>query len=77
MPQFLTWGLKAFTLVFAAAGLRYGGRPFFANAPSARERQWKHWRGHRLAACRDFVRLHESLAALALYSRPESTGKCG
>jgi hypothetical protein len=74
LPKPLGMGLKALTTVFGAAGILYGGRFFFRNDASARARQWREWRNHRLAPCRDFVRFYESLAVLALYSRPGAAG---
>jgi hypothetical protein len=68
MPRLLAFGLEAFTVWFCLAGIGYGGRPFFANPPRARARQWQRWRTHRLGVCRDLVRFYESLATLALYS---------
>jgi len=68
MPGWLACGLQTFTLLFSLVGIRYGGRPFFANSAPARARQWHRWRNHRLGACRDLVRFYESLATLALYS---------
>ena len=68
MPRQLAFGLEVFTVVFGLAGIRYGGRPFCANAAVERARQWQLWRTHRVGVCRDLVRFYESLATLALYS---------
>ena len=68
MPRLLAFGLEAFTLLFAFAGIVYGGKPFFSNPAPARARQWRQWRSHRVGACRDLIRFYESLATLAWYS---------
>jgi hypothetical protein len=70
MPRAYSAAIRAFTLIFAFAGVIYGGRWFPANRREDRIAQWQQWRSHRLSPCRDFVRFYESLIVLNLYSRP-------
>lgn len=74
MPKVLALGVRTFTIAFAVAGIRYGGRPFYANPLDARARQWRRWRAHRFGPCRDLVRFYESLVSLALYSGTSARG---
>jgi hypothetical protein len=70
MPAIYSVGVKGLTCFFACAGVAYGGRSFRNNSLPQRIKQWKRWQSHRIALCRDLVKLYESLILLTLYSRP-------
>jgi len=76
MPRAMSLALRCATLLFLFSGVWYGGRLFSRNSPEARAAQWANWRNHPfLGSFRDFVRFYESLAMMALYSRPEAARK--
>lgn len=68
LPDYLRPPLAVLTVFFDAAGLARGGL-FHRQPPEKRLRQIRTWRESRFGFCRDFIRLHEGLAALALHSR--------
>jgi hypothetical protein len=70
MPRPFAFGIQVLTVCFALGGVLYAGRFFPQNSGAARQRQWARWRTHRLSVLRDFVRFYESVATLALFSRP-------
>jgi choline dehydrogenase-like flavoprotein len=70
MPDYLRGPLLAATLGFDFIGLLRAGRLFHQQPLAMRARQIQAWKGSRIGFKRDLVRYYESLAALALYSRP-------
>jgi choline dehydrogenase-like flavoprotein len=70
MPDYLGFPMAAATLGFDLFGVLSGARPFHSQAPDLRARQIASWRDSKLSFQRDLIRYYESLALLALYSRP-------
>ena len=62
MPDYLRGPMLAATLGFDALG-------FHRQSPERRAKKIAVWKNSRLSFQRDFIRYHESLATLALYSR--------
>jgi choline dehydrogenase-like flavoprotein len=72
MPDYLRVPMLAATLGFDAAGLLHSGKRFHRQPPEMRQRQITAWKNSSAGFKRDLIRYHESLAALALYSRETS-----
>lgn len=70
MPDYLRLPMQAATIAFDIFGVVHGGRLFHGRDANARRRQIDSWKNSSIAFQRDLVRYHESLATLALYSRP-------
>jgi choline dehydrogenase-like flavoprotein len=70
LPDYLRLPMRAATLGFDLAGLVVTGQRFHAQPPANRRRQVEAWKSSRLGFRRDLMRYYESLAMLALYSRP-------
>ena len=71
MPAPQGWGVRALALVFDLAALPAHAARFHRLRHEARRRRLAAWRRSPLFFCRQFVRLHESLAAYRLYARLE------
>lgn len=76
MPDFLHLPMRAATLLFDLWPIVKCGKPYHLLDPGRRRLQRLAWRSSRISAFRDLMRFYESLATLALYSRPLS-GKGG
>lgn len=72
MPDYLRFPMCAATIAFDIFGLAHGGRFFHRRQPNARRRQIEAWKDSPFGFQRDLIRYHESLATLALYSRPDA-----
>jgi hypothetical protein len=70
MPDYLCEPIRAATELFGVCGVLRNGRPYHRNAVPRRRLQRLAWRSSRLSPFRDLMRFYESLATLALYSRP-------
>jgi hypothetical protein len=73
MPAFLRLGVRAATLLFGLSAMGRSGAPFHRLGPARRALHIASWRISRLGPCRDLIRFYESLAVVALYSRPDWT----
>jgi hypothetical protein len=73
MPAFLRFGVRAATLLFGLGAMGRGGAPFHRLGLPRRTLHVAAWRTSRLGPCRDLIRFYESLAVVALYSRPDWT----
>ncbi len=70
MPDYLRLPIRLFTVIFGLWPLARTGCIYSRNPLGARRLQRMLWRSSRLAPFRDLLRYYESLATLALYSRP-------
>lgn len=70
MPDYLRQPIRAATVLFAGCALVRSGRFYHRNQLSRRRLQRLAWRSSALSPFRDLMRFYESLATLALYSRP-------
>jgi choline dehydrogenase-like flavoprotein len=70
MPDYLRAPMQAAALGFDIFGILNGGTLFHRQSPAQRTRQIARWKQSRLGFQRDLIRYFESLATLALYSRP-------
>jgi hypothetical protein len=73
MPGFLRFGVRAATLLFGLCAIGRSGAPFHRLALPRRALHVVSWRISRIGPCRDLIRFYESLAVMALYSRPDRT----
>src|ERR1043166_3747415 len=71
LPDYLRTPMRAATLIFDASGFVKRARRFHRQPPDQRQRQIAAWKNARGGFQRDLIRYFESLAMLALYSRPE------
>ncbi len=71
MTDYLRLPTLAATLSFDALGFLHGGACFHKLPPDKRQKIINGWKKSSLGSCRDLMRLHESLATLALLSRLE------
>ncbi len=71
MPDYLRAPMKLATLGFDLFGLLRGGNRFHHQSPEQRAKQIVGWKNSGISFQRDLIRYFESLATLALYSRPE------
>jgi choline dehydrogenase-like flavoprotein len=71
MPDYLRAPMKFAALGFDALGILRGGKRFHRQPPDQRAKQIAAWKNSNLSFQRDLIRYFESLATLALYSRPE------
>jgi hypothetical protein len=72
MPDFLRVPIRAFTVVFALSAVVRRGRLYYRNDMTQRRIQRLAWRTSFLSPFRDLMRFYESLAILAMHSRPLS-----
>lgn len=72
MPDFLRAPMQLAALGFDALGIVNGRQPFHRQPPAKRAKQIAMWKNSSLGFQRDLARYFESLATLALYSRPGS-----
>lgn len=70
MPDYLRQPIRAATIVFGLCALLRGGQPYNRSQMIRRRLQRLAWRSSALSPFRDLMRFYESLATLALYSRP-------
>jgi hypothetical protein len=70
MPDYLRQPMRAATIGFGLSAFVWGGRLYHRQELVRRRRQRMAWRSSALFAQRDLMRFYESLATLALYSRP-------
>ena len=70
MPDYLRAPMRIASLGFDLAGLPKAGSRFHRQPPESRSRQIGRWKASSLGFPRDLIRYFESLATLALYSRP-------
>jgi len=70
MPDFLRLPLRAATVFFAWSAVFRRGRFYHQLDPAQRRLQRLAWRSSRVGAFRDLMRFYESLATVALHSRP-------
>jgi hypothetical protein len=70
IPDYLRQPMRAATIAFGLAGLVRNGRLYHHSEVSRRRNQRMAWRSSRFSAKKDLMRFFESLATLALYSRP-------
>lgn len=70
MPDYLRQPMRLGTLGFSLSALMRGGRFYHRSDVLQRRRHRMAWRSSSLSAQRDLMRFYESLATLALYSRP-------
>jgi hypothetical protein len=73
MPMPQGWGVRALALAFDLSALASHGARFHRLRQEARRERLAAWRESPLFFCRQFVRLHESLAAYRLYARLETS----
>lgn len=64
-------GVRLLAMAFDLSAFPSCGELFHRLAPEARAARLAAWRDSPLAVCRQFVRLHESLAVFRLYARLE------
>jgi hypothetical protein len=70
MPDYLRQPIRAATVVFDLGALARGRRLYHRSGVSRRRLHRLAWRSSALSPFRDLMRFYESLATLALYSRP-------
>jgi len=70
MPDYLRAPMVAATLAFDLSTLAKAQGRFHTRPPLIRASQLDAWKKSGLSFCRDLIRYHESLATLALYTRP-------
>ncbi|MBI5239098.1 MAG: hypothetical protein HY926_01360 [Elusimicrobia bacterium] len=71
MPSPQGLGVRLLAIAFDLSAFPSCGELFHRLDPEARAARLSAWRQSRLAVCRQFVRLHESLAVFRLYARLE------
>ncbi len=70
MPDYLRRPMELATLGFDVFGLLRAGKLFHGCEPGVRRSQIEAWKNANMGFQRDLIRYYESLATLALYSRP-------
>jgi hypothetical protein len=70
MPDYLRQPMRVATVGFGWSALARSGRLYHTSDVVRRRRHRMAWRSSSLSAPRDLMRFYESLATLALYSRP-------
>ena len=70
MPDYLRQPIRAVTVLFGLSSLGRSCRLYHHNQVTRRRLQRLAWRSSRFSPCRDLMRFYESLATVALYSRP-------
>ena len=73
MPVPQGWGVRALALAFDLSALASHGARFHRLRHEARRERLAVWRESPVFFCRQYVRLHESLAAYRLYARLETS----
>ena len=68
MPDYFRFPIVALTLVFDLWGVLRVGAPFHQLAHEVRWRQIQSWQNSPIGACRDLMRLYESLTIFCWYS---------
>ena len=71
MPSPQGAGVRLLAMVFDLGAFPSTGELFHRLGPEARAARLAAWRQSRFAVCRQFVRLHESLAVFRLFARLE------
>jgi hypothetical protein len=70
MPDYLRLPIRIVTVAFGLFALLRSLRPYHRNGLIRRRLQRLAWRSSPLGPFRDLMRFYETLATLALYSRP-------
>ena len=68
MPDYLRLPFRWVTLFFGLHTILFYGRPFYRLAPAKRQKVILSWKNSFLSPLRDFIRFHESLVTVSVYS---------